>query len=306
MAKSLLIPANPKRKYAHGGSEIGSILTHAAHIEENGGVLWELVIPGGGSIEDAHMKHSEEIQTGYLYDVPSKKVTHKIDIEWIKNYEEISWQEIKKFTQKSRLKAAYPTREIFQEGYSAFFYILIRNIFLLKTPRQLHDFKKVSDGSPVSNLRNYAVVEDSAYAHFDRSITRADIMSEFIADLLVRSDAVKEKDVEDLFFLRLLKNQRFVERQGSYKKAGRLDLLFEDKKGNLQIYELKRDVASVDSIAQINRYTRAVSKKYKMPQKSIKRIIIARDAEPKLRSKAKSEGIELLRYSFHVKTQRIL
>jgi hypothetical protein len=299
VVKAILIPANPKLSYSTTeSSEPGSILAHSAHIEENEGVLWRLVVPGEQDMSrSSKMKFSDEISTGYLYDVPTKKVTHKIDIEWIKNEKEMTIKDKNRFDQ--------PMRDHAVDKEIPFFYILIRNIFLLKKPQPLSDFIKVN-GTPVENLRNYAIVNDPSLAHFDRSITRADIMSAYLADILIRSKEIKEKDVEHLFLLQLLKQQQqLVKRQYSFKKGGRADLVFKDKSGAFWVYELKRDVATVKTIEQVNGYARQISKQERIPLEKINRVIIARDADLQLRLNAKREGVRIWKYGFEVKISPI-
>ncbi|HYA11908.1 MAG TPA: hypothetical protein VEF37_02850, partial [Thermodesulfovibrionales bacterium] len=78
-------------------------------------------------------------------------------------------------------------------------------------------------------------------------------MSGYIGDLLV-AGKITEKDIEELFFNRLADTLLFVERQGSFKKARRLDLLFKNRLGNFVLYELKKDVAKISALHQIKRY----------------------------------------------------
>ena len=143
------------------------------------------------------------------------------------------------------------------------------------------DFNKVKDGKPLENCRNYGIVIDPDFQHFNHIITRREIMSEYIGDLLCAGKVV-EKDIEELFSYRLADKLTLVERQGSFRKAGRLDLLYRNRMGKLILYELKKGIARLPVLDQIKRYMKASLKKYKVTSSQIAGVILAKSLDPKL------------------------
>lgn len=289
MGKAILIPANPNLRYESGSNE-GSIIAHAVRIEEEGADIWCLVVPGNW--EGSDFRHSG-IRAGYLYDVPEKKVTHLCKIEWIRPLSRVLFREANKYS-----AARFKTRRNFEQRSKGLYAVKITSILALKRVHRPHDFLKCRDRKPVRRVMNYCIVEDPHFAHHDKHVTRGEIMSNHMADLLLRG-RVTEKDIEDLFYYRLMKNARIVDRQGTLGNAGRLDLLVEDSRGNLVVYELKKGAAGPAALKQVKTYMRGCAKEYR--GKTIRGVILARDAEPELLDAlGKVPNVEFKKYWFSI------
>jgi hypothetical protein len=289
--KAILIPANPNLEYV-GGNE-GSIIAHAVKIEEIGANFWWLVVPGNW--EAGEFPHAD-IRAGYLYDVPEKRVTHSCRIKWIRPSSEVGFREANRYS-IGEIKTGREYKRITQAQYA----VKITNIFALKRTHRPEDFFKFSDGKPVQRVMNYCIVQDPHFAHHGKSVTRGEIMSSHMADLLLRG-RVTEKDIEDLFFYRLMKSAEIVDRQGTFKKLGRLDLLVKDRLGDFVVYELKKGVAGMGALKQVKAYMKGCAKKYRT--RKVSGVILAQDAEPELDVALKKEPrVEFKKYWFRVEMQ---
>jgi hypothetical protein len=292
MEKAILIPANPDLEFA-GGGDAGSIIAHAVTIEKKGFDLWGLFVPGGG--EASGFPHSD-IRAAYLYDVRKKGVTHVCDIEWIKPRSDVGYRE---FVKIRGLK--FKNRRAFVQWAKRFYAVKITNIFALERVHRPKDFKKWEDGKPVVKVMNYCIVRDPHFVHYNRHLTRDQIMSDHMAALLLRG-RVTEKDIEDLFYYRLMEDAKILDRQRTFRNAGRLDLLVKDRFGNLVVYELKKGVARPVVVEQISGYMKACEKKYSgSKKKRIRGVILARDAQPQLLDDLRKEPrIEFKKYWFSI------
>jgi len=291
MEKAILIPANPDLEFTGGGSE-GSIIAHAVRIEDKGADIWRLIVPGNREASD--FPHGD-IRTAYLYDVREKGVTHVCEIAWVKPLSDIGFREARKY-----MAEKFKTRRSFEQRAKWFYALKITNIFVLKRVHRPEDFLKYADGKPVVRVRNYCIVQDPHFVHHGKQVTRGEIMSNHMADLLLRGP-VTEKDIEDLFYYRLMKDARIVDRQGAFRNVGRLDLLVKDRFGNFVVYELKKGVARPAALEQINKYMKACEKKYNVSAKRISGVILARDAEPELlKALGKGPNVEFKKYWFSI------
>ena len=81
-----------------------------------------------------------------------------------------------------------------------FFVIKINAIYALKRTHSFRDFLKLADGKPVERVMNYCIIRDRDYAHHDKHTTRGEIMSNHMADLLLRG-GIKEKRYRRSVFL---------------------------------------------------------------------------------------------------------
>lgn len=176
MEKAILIPANPNLEYV-GGNE-GSIIAHAVKIEEKGANFWWLVVPGNW--EAGEFAHAD-IHAGYLYNVPEKRVTHSCRIKSIRPSSEVGFREANKYS-IGKIKTGREFKRITQGQYA----VKITSIFALKRAHRPEDFLKLSDGKPVGRVMNYCIVQDPHFAHHDKNVTRGEIMSNHMADLLMR------------------------------------------------------------------------------------------------------------------------
>lgn len=284
--KAIIIAANLKGDY-YGGPTIGSILAHASHIEKESAVLWS-ILPSGRVIKNSFAH--PEIKRGYFYNVTDKAVSHAFDIEYIKTVNQIKEKRgIFKYLLESRKRG-------WRERRDEFYWVKITNIYRLKREHRLQDFKKYDDGSPLPNCRNYVFVIDCHFQHYNTKITRREIMSDYIADLLSRKE-LKEKDIEELFSYRLADKLSLVKRQGSFQKAGRLDLLYKNRLGKYILYELKKGIAKLPALDQIKRYMRAS----KIKPQNIKGVILAKSIDPELYLALRNEpNIEAKTYFFSI------
>jgi hypothetical protein len=291
MEKAILIPANPDLEFT-GGRDAGSIIAHAVIIEEKSADYWCLVVPGSGEASD--FPHPD-IRAGYLYDVRKKGVTHVCRIEWIRP---LCAVDRKEFCSCTGVKLKSPKH--FERWARRLYALRITNIFALKRVRRPKDFVKYEDGKPVVKVMNYCIVRDPHFVHYNRHMTRDQIISDHMAALLLRG-RVTEKDIEDLFYYRLMKSAKIVDRQGSFRNAGRLDLLVKDRFGNLVVYELKKGVARPVVVEQISGYMKACEKKYNGSARRIRGVIVARDAQPQLLDDLRKEPrIEFKKYWFSI------
>jgi len=191
--KAIIIAANLKGDFRLENKDVGNVLAHASHIEKEGAVLWSIVKPGqriGNSFPHP------EIKRGYFYNVTDKAVTHVFDIEYIKTSGQIRGK-------RSACRYLIDSRKLgWKEWRDEFYWMKITGIYRLKRDHQIQDFKKVSDNKPLEYLRNYSVVVDPHFQHYNNKITRREIMSDYIGDLL-SAGKVTGKDIEELFSYRL-------------------------------------------------------------------------------------------------------
>jgi hypothetical protein len=294
MRKAILIPANPKRDFGGEAGNEGSIIAHAIKIEEEGAVIWRLMMPGNHYSIDFP---NQDIHTGYIYDSSEKRVTHVCEISWIKQMSEEAFREVKRLS----LGDLKPGPDY--DRRTTYFWILkISGIYALKQAHRLRDFKKYWSAKPVSILRTYSIIRDPDYAHHDKHVTRGEILSNHMADLLLQG-RITERDIENLFFYKLMKNSKVIRRQGSFRKAGRLDILVQNRLGHLTVYELKKGLATIAALKQVKRYIWALAQESKDQAGRIGGVILARDADPDLRQALRlstNSNINFKKYEFRV------
>lgn len=293
--KAILISANLKANYAPGTENVGNILAHASHIEKAGAALWGIAISGDKSKSFTHFPHPE-IKKGYFYSVADKAVTHVIDIEFIKTANEIETAKLKREISGYLIESR---KGYWKDGSDSFFWMKMLNIYKLKKSHALQDFNLYSTNESIRNCRNYAIVNDPEYKHHNRLITRREIMHDYIADLLL-TGTVTEKDIEELFAYRLSDNLELVDRQGSFERGGRLDLLYK-KSNKYTVFELKKSVAELPALSQIKGYMQEVQKKYKIDSANIKGVILSKSIDPALaRALTKETNITAKTYYFSI------
>ena len=289
--KAIIIAANLRGNFRPGNESVGNVLEHAIHIEKNGAVMWSIVKPGQWlGISFPH----PEIERGYFYNVTDKAVTHTFDIDFIKTKDQIrEKRSIYKYLLESR-------KDGWKNLPDLFYWVKINNIYRLKKAHSLNDFKKINDGEPVLRCQNYVIIFDPLFKYHSEIITRREIMTDYIGDLLIKSN-VTEKDIEELFSYRLADKLFLVDRQGSFKKAGRFDLLYKNYKGYYTLYELKKDIAKPQALDQVKGYMKKSIKKYKIDADKIKGVILAKSIDPELSKALKNEpDIEAKTYFFSI------
>jgi len=125
-------------------------------------------------------------------------------------------------------------------------------------------------------------------------------MSDYIGQLLCLGKAT-EADIEELFSYRLGDNLSLIERQGSFKSAGRIDLLYKNRLGKYVLYELKKGVAKLAALEQIKRYMRSAKKKYKISASDIAGVVLAHSIDPELAlALSKEPSIKAKKYFFGI------
>lgn len=291
--KAIIIAANLKGFFGTDAIDVGNILAHASVIEGEGAVFWSIRRNNGYSQKPFPYP---DIKRGYFYSVTDKAVTHVFNIDYIQSGELLTEGGAQRFMIPARKNRWAKNRR----GY--YYWVKISAIYRLKKEHPLRDFDTFRGKSPVGNCRNYTIVLDRHFACHNWKVTRREIMSDYIADLLVRGE-VAENDIEELFSYRLAEKMQLKERQGFFQKAGRLDLLYMNQAKNYIVYELKKGIATVSALDQIKRYMDACIKKYKLGATNIKGVILARSIDPKLSvalQQEKKYKIETQTYSFSI------
>jgi hypothetical protein len=290
--KAIIIAANLKGDFLPEYKNVGNVLAHASHIEKEGAVLWSIVKP---SQRNGKSFPHHEIKRGYFYNVTDKAVTHVFDIEYCNTADQL--RENKRKVQRYLIDSRKP---VWKNQRDKFYWMKIKGIYRLKREHPLRDFKKYEDQKPLSNCRNYAIIIDYHFKHHNDKITRREIMSDYIGDLL-SAGKVTEKDIEELFSYRLADKMSLIERQGSFQKAGRLDLLYRNRLGRYILYELKKGTAKLPALDQIKRYMKFWTKKYKIKAQNMTGIILAKSIDPDLyKALSRATNIESRTYFFSV------
>lgn len=290
--KAIIIAANLKGYFGSDAIDVGNILAHASVIESEGAVFWSIIRKNGYNQKPFLYP---DIKRGYFYSVTDKAVTHVFNIDYIQSGELLAERGAQRFMIPAR-KDRWSNRR----GY--YYWVKISAIYRLKKEHPLMDFKTFKKNSPVGNCRNYTIVLDPHFAYHNWKVTRREIMSDYIADLLVRGE-VTENDIEELFSYRLAEKMQLKERQGFFQKAGRLDLFYINQAKNYIVYELKKGIATISALDQIKRYMDACIKKYKLRATNIRGVILARSIDPKLSVDLQLEkkyNIETRTYSFSI------
>jgi len=289
--KALIIAANLKRNFAPEYKDVGNVLAHASRIEKEGAVLWNFSKPNRGV---SHSFPHPEIKRGYFYNVADKAATHVFDIEYIRNADQIKE---KRSIYRYLIESRKPS---WKEERDETYWMKITTIYRLKREHSLHDFRKYADQKPLVICRNYAIVVDPHFQHHNEQITRREIMSDYIGDLLAVGK-VTEKNIEELFSYRLAEKLSLVERQGSFRKAGRLDLLYKNRLGRYTLYELKKSIAKLPALDQIKRYMKCSIEKHRIRLKDIEGVILAKSIDPELaKALSKEPRISAKTYFFSI------
>lgn len=290
--KAIILAANLKGDFRPENKNVGNVLAHASHIEKEGAVLWSIVKPGQ---QNGNPFPHPEIKRGYFYNVTDKAITHVFDIEYFNTADEIP--EDKRIIQRYLIDSR---KTGWKDRREEFYWMKISGIYRLKREHHLHDFKKYKNRKPLLLCRNYAIVVDSHFQHYNDKVTRREIMSDYIGDLLC-AGKVNEKDIEELFSYRLADKLALIERQGSFQKAGRLDLLYKNRLGRYVLYELKKDIAKLPALEQIKRYMKFWVKKYKITSQNMTGVILAKSIDPDLyKALRKESNIEARTYFFSI------
>ena len=142
--------------------ELENVTVHINHLEENGGVFWNLTRCGPKSDDRTPWKHPD-INTGYFYISKTKTIDYEFEIERVDLIRDVDinnhcippWRS-NHFdkTNKEHDKNGHLTYD--KNGYA----ILINNIIPLNPPMHKTDFVSEVSGSSPKTIQNYTLVED--------------------------------------------------------------------------------------------------------------------------------------------------
>ena len=105
-----------------------------------------------------------------------------------------------------------------------------------------------------------------------------------LSDLLMQDLEIIEKGLKPL-------------KSESPLPKGHIDILAEDKKGNLVVIEIKRRQAGLDSVSQLKRYVREVEKR---KDKNTRGVLCAPGISPKALAFLEREGFEFFRLDYEI------
>lgn len=305
MRKAIIVPVNPHLAYA-GGAFIGRVLPHITHIRRAGGVLWNC----GRSLPHDH----KEIKMGYFYETHKRALTYQFEIirfiDWTNRnilerfIEEASRDEPEleeaKFVPIFRFMDLIAIlEEIETRKRARYIGILIKAIYPLEVSLDPRELIKLSDNKPLQTLaavRAHPIVYATSKAKPNKQkMDPKEFLHSHIRKI-IDEGGFDEKDIEDMLeYVLYDADCELVERQPNLKK-GRIDLLY--KKGQtFFVLELKRGLADITTLCQIQRYTTEVDKRYH--PKKLEGIIICETATKELKDAvAKVDGVTLREYKF--------
>ena len=277
---AIMIPFNPHISF-HGGSSIGSLIAHKWFADEYGAVFWDLL----------RASPHNAIRSAFFYDVKEKVVIYKGKVEYIKYKHDIDKKDEKYIPNWRRInweQSQDPTQV----------WIKLHDIFRLKKYHKLADFYKRNNTS-LKRVQNFAIIQDKDYKVIKEKNTINNIIDDHIYRLLLQENKLIERDVEDILWYFLVnKNLTFIDRQKG--KENRLDVAFENNKGDLIIVEIKRGVADIDALDQIKMYMKNVQQK--LGKKVKLGIILCRKAEFNLKEAIIKEN-NILLDEFHFRIE---
>lgn len=274
--KAILFAANPT---ASGLG--GNVLAHHYFIKKRGAVYWEMGGPG-------KKVYDYDISGGYIYET-GRGVIYRVDIEEIKSFNQLTTED-ERFIPEWRMYC-------FRDEYVGP-WLKITNIERLKRTHDASDFVLVSKRRNIQrkSVKRYLIVFDPDY----KAVEIAE-KTERILDNIIWSNInayYDEAIVKDILHEHLSsKNLEILETEDATEK-GRADIVF-SKGGILYVLELKKDVATKETLDQLKTYMRDLSKEYSNP--GVKGIIICRRTSDNLEKVlTKKKNIEVRRYMFDI------
>ena len=268
--KSIIIPMNPHGSYS-GGSTPGSIIANKWFADRKGAVIISC---------DQGRKDGEypNITLGYFYDSEKHLVTHRFKIDKMTNYAGLSKSDVEKYLPGWRL-------DLYKEGSrDRQIWLKIRDIFELKKHEPLSSFGRKS-------CRSYVYPEIHLDLPYKKERTSPD---DFIDDIIYRCavsgiDKLMEADLELILWACIVKSgATYLDRQLSRdtdaegKERIRLDIFLKSRKREFIVIELKRDMADLEALDQIQCYIKKMEQEYGVS--GVKGVIMARKTEKKLLS----------------------
>jgi hypothetical protein len=287
----ILFAASPKATKKFGlSSAVGSIHAHVDFLKKRGAVFWD-VCRGNEAKKKPELN---EIKTGYIYNVPEKAITYKVDIEFIKSSEEIdaeyqeSWE---KYVPKFRLDD-FPGHDM------DLYWMKITGISQLTKNYTAGDFIKYKDKKPFGRkyVVGYDIAIDPDYPSKPYEINPQKEIDEII-NRCIDDRKYDEKDIEDVVEKWLLRqNFEFVDRQQA-TGDGRIDVVYKDKKGVYYVIEIKKD-ADEKALPQLKGYMGDIKDKH---GPNIKGIILCRTSLSSLTEAVEKErNIQIKNFRFSV------
>ena len=305
--KAIVVPVNPNISY-YGGMFIGRILPHIAHIKKTGGVLW--------NCGRAFPHYYKDIKKGYFYETDKKAVTYEFDI--IKIYDWSNKDVLAFFLNQLNQEKASGIEEkyvpIFRKNdLDAIQYefeigtrknaigIVIKEINALEEPISPQRLIKVSDNKPIKTnaaVQSHPIVYyNSKFKILKRDLDPNKMIHNHIIKI-IEAQQYTERDIENILEYSLYNSDyEFVERQPTLKE-GRIDILYKTK-DSYNVIELKKGVADISALDQINTYIENVKKEYNIS--NVKGIIICETATEQLKDTInKFPEISLNQFTFTV------
>ena len=142
--------------------KLGDVMIHINHLEENGGVFWN-ISPGGDKSNNVNQWKHPNIHTGYFYISKTKTIDYEFEIERVDLIRDVDvnhhcippWRS-NHFdkTNKKRDKNGHLIYD--KNGYA----ILINNITPLNLPLKKNNFVLESSGDSPKTIQNFIFVED--------------------------------------------------------------------------------------------------------------------------------------------------
>ena len=134
--------------------ELENVMVHINHLEENGGVFWNLTRCGPKSDDRTPWKHPD-INTGYFYISKTETIDYEFEIERVDLIRDVDINH--HCIPPWRSDYFDRTNQEYDKNDYAF---LINNIIPLNPPMHKTDFVSEVTGSSPITIQNYTLVED--------------------------------------------------------------------------------------------------------------------------------------------------
>ena len=134
--------------------ELENVMVHINHLEENGGVFWNLTRCGPKSDDRTPWKHPD-INTGYFYISKTETIDYEFEIERVDLIRDVDINH--HCIPPWRSDYFDRTNQEYDKNDYAF---LINNIIPLNPPMHKTDFVSESSGNSPITIQNYIFVED--------------------------------------------------------------------------------------------------------------------------------------------------
>lgn len=290
--ESIIVPMNPHGEYS-GGSTPGSIIAQQWFADKTGKVVISF---------DKGCKYINSLKKprfGFFYDSSKgiKKVTHRFSL--IDVIDDTGVGKYVKFLPPWR-QDLYETKP--EEGKHRT-WIVISEIRALDEPKKLDYFGKKRAQSFVYSSKG------SELKYSGKSQSPDDLIDDVVFRTARGYDKFTEDDLELIIWALMVKNDsEYIRRQRKIEgKNLRLDLLAKTSKGEYLVMELKRGIATKETLYnQLRPYMNGI--KNDLGLQILRGIIIARDVSTDLKEelcKPENIDIEFIPYMFSFKLKGI-